>query len=269
MSKIKEALIKRFEKHRVVFWYDEKQELKERYDSLDIDGVEKIEAAHNEFELKHIVVKQKPESKILLYFPYAKPANEENWLLDLELAYHLFHTDHESIFLQELGLGYHLKELVAEHIEFFKSKERRQKLKALLGSGDLGEDIRIKMLAVVFNAKYVNLNTFVHAHGSAFIDGNHRFDKDLDRFNLTTYYWGKIKHKFNYQSSSPGIYDFLMELFSSNFVLGQKTRLSKESHLLLSLWKDTIPYRDGFKADSLIFVDIRLDILFVELLLAL
>ena len=250
MNKIEEALQKRFEKHRVILWYDEKEELREQYDALALEGVYKIEACHNEFEIKHIVEKQKPKEKILLYFPYAKPANEENWLLDMELAHHLFRTDQEAMFLQELGLGYHLKELVAEHIEFFKSKERRQKLKELLGSDDQHEDIRIKMLAVVFNTSYVNLNTFIHAHAAAFTDDNQRPDKDMERFHLTQYYWGKIKHHFNYQSPAPGIHDFLMELFSNNFVLGQGKELSKESALLLSLWKDTIQYRDSFKAVS-------------------
>ena len=61
-----------------------------------------------------------------------------------------------------------------------KAKDRRQRLQELLGEGDEHEDIRGKMLAVLFNTEYVNLITFIHAHGSAFIDGNERFDKDLE-----------------------------------------------------------------------------------------
>ena len=246
MSKIEEALIKRLADHRVIFWYDEKAELQEQFDELDIDGLEKIQVDGNEFELKYLIHKQKPKTKFLLYFNGPKPANEENWLLDMELAHHVFHTDREAMVLQEIGLGYHLKELVAEHILFFEAKERKQKLKELLGEGDEHEDIRGKMLAVLFNTDYVSLNTFIHAHSSAFIDGNERFDKELDRFNLTTYYWGKIKYQFNYASETPSIYDFLLEVFNSNFVFGQDAGLSKESALLLSLWKDTIQYRESF-----------------------
>ncbi|MDB4655546.1 BREX-1 system phosphatase PglZ type A [Flavobacteriales bacterium] len=246
MSKIEEALIKRLDNHRVIFWYDEKAELQEQFNELDIDGLEKIQVEGNEFEVKYIINKQKPKGKFLLYFNGAKPANEENWLLDMELAHHVFHTDREAMVLQEIGLGYHLKELVAEHILFFEAKERKQKLKELLGEGDEHEDIRGKMLAVLFNTDYVSLSTFIHAHSSAFIDGNERFEKELDRYNLTSYYWGKIKHQFNYISETPSIYDFLLEVFNSNFVLGEHTGLSKESGLLLSLWKDTIQYRESF-----------------------
>lgn len=246
MNKIQEALIKRFENHRIIFWYDEKQELTDLFTEIGIDGVEKIHVEENEFEVKYIIVKQKPETKFLLYFTGNKPANEDNWLLDMELAHHVFYTDQEALFLQEMCLGYHLKELVTEHIEFFKAKERRLKLKELLGEGDEHEDVRGKMLAVTFSTDYVNLITFIHAHSTAFIDGNERIDKDLDRYNLTTYYWGKIKYQFNYNSETPSIYDFILEVFNTNFVLGASSSLNKESRLLLSLWKDTIHYRESF-----------------------
>lgn len=250
MNKIQEALSKRFEAHRIIFWYDEKQELTEEFEELSIDGVEKIQVDGNEFEVKHIINKQKPETKFLLYFAASKPANDENWLLDMELAHHVFHTDKEALHLQEVGLGYHLKELVTEHLPFFEAKERRLKLKELLGDNDGHEDIRGKMLAVAFNTDYVNLITFIHAHGSAFIDGNERLDKELDRYNLTKYYWGKIKYQFNYQSEAPSIYDLLLEVFTTNFALGSTSKLNKESNLLLSLWKDTIQYRESFGAIS-------------------
>ena len=246
MNKIKEALLKRFEDHRVIFWYDEKEEFFEQFSEIDIPSIHKIQVQDNEFEVKHIVNKQQPDDKFLLYFQSLKPVNEENWLLDMELAHHVFHTDQEAMFLQEIGLGYHLKYLVTEHIEFFKSKERRQKLQDFLGDGDEHEDIRVKMLAVLFATDYVSIKTFILAHSSSFIDGNQRFDKELERYNLSKYYWGKVKHQFNYVSETPSIYDFLMEVFNNNFSLGEKSAMTRESRLLLSLWKNTIQYRDSF-----------------------
>ena len=260
MNKLEEALVKRFQTHRVIFWYDEKKEFIEQFNELNIEEVENIHVQGNEFEVKHIINKQPPKGKYLLYFTGIKPSNEENWLLDMELAHHVFRTDQEAIFLQEIGLGYHLKELVAEHIEFYKSKERRVKLKELLGERDEHEDIRGKMLAVLFNTDYVNLSTFIHAHSTAFIDGNESYDKELDRYNLTKYYWGKIKHQFNYQSETPSVYDFLLEVFNTNFTLGDKTELTKESRLLISLWKDTVQYRESFgKVSDKIALDIDVE----------
>ncbi len=246
MNKIEEALLKRFESHRVIFWYDEKQELTDLFQEAVLDNVEKIQVEGNEFEVKYIINKQKPDSKLLIYIAGAKPANDENWLLDMELAHHVFYTNQEALMLQEIGLDYHFRELVTEHIEFFKSKDRRNRLKEMLGEGDAHEEIRAKMLAVVFNTEYVNLITFIHAHATAFVKGDDRIDKDLSKFNLNSYYWGKILKQFNYQSEQPSIYDFLLEVFNANFALSSSDKVNKETRLLLSLWKDTLNYRDSF-----------------------
>lgn len=246
MNKIAEALIKRFETHRIIFWYDEKEEFVDQYQELNLSKVEKIYVEGNEFEVKHRVSKQAPEGKFLLYFTGEIPANEDNWLLDIELAHHVFRTDQEAMFLQEMGLGYHFKDLVTEHLEFFKAKERRAKLKEFLGDGDEHKEIRGKMLAVVFGTENISLVTYIHAHGSSFSDGNEKYEKDLQRYNLADYYWSEIKRKYNYENESPSIYDFLLEVFNTNFALGTNTGLKKESRLLLSLWKDTILFREYF-----------------------
>ena len=45
MSKIAESLTKLFGQHRVVFWYDTKEELREEYNVVEIRGVKKIEGS--------------------------------------------------------------------------------------------------------------------------------------------------------------------------------------------------------------------------------
>ncbi|RZJ34506.1 MAG: BREX-1 system phosphatase PglZ type A [Flavobacterium sp.] len=260
MNKIAEALIKHFQKHRVIFWYDAKEEMLDLYNETSIAEVDKIHVKGNEFEVKHIINKQKPEGKFLLYFTGPKPANEDNWLLDMELAHYVFHTDQEAMFLQELGLGYNFKDLVTEHLQFFTSKERRAILKDFIGEGDDHQEIRYKMLAVAFGTENISLATYIHAHGSSFSDGNDKYDKDLERYNLNDFYWGEIKRRYNYQNQTPSVYDFLVEVFNSNFVLGTKTGLTKETRLLLSLWKDTIQYRPSFsKIAEKVSVDLDIE----------
>ena len=260
MSKIQESISTKFKSNRIIFWYDTKSELKEEFAALEESGFEKIQVQGNEFEVKYKVHKVNPNRKYLLYFTGPKPEPEDDWLLDLELAHYTFHTDQEAMLLQELGLGYHLKELVTEHIEFFKSKERKTNLKELLGDGDEHEDIRGKMLAVVFNTDFVNLNTFIQSHSTNFIDGNEKFDKNLERFNLERYYWGKIKNHFNYTSENPSIYDFLVEVFNKNFVYGSKNDLSKETRIFLLQWKDTIQFKEAFqRVSSKVALDLNIE----------
>jgi len=42
------ALQRLFEKHRIVFWYDTKHELRADFTALNLPGIEKIELVNNE-----------------------------------------------------------------------------------------------------------------------------------------------------------------------------------------------------------------------------
>lgn len=250
MDRIEEALQRLFLKYRVVFWYDGKKELSQQFQVINLPGVQKLEVVNNEFEVKHVLLSEQPDSKFLLYFPAEQPSLTNNWLLDLELSNYVFQTDQEALYLQELELPMHLKDLVQAHLEFFKSKERRQKLKELITVDDKEDDLRGKMVAVVFGTSEINCQGFVQAHIAAFAAGDETLEKELIRFNLHDFYWLLVGAKYNYTAGQPGIYDFLLEVFNANSPLGKPGKISKESKILLSLWKDKISHQEAFKSIS-------------------
>jgi uncharacterized protein (TIGR02687 family) len=247
MNKIEEALTKLFNKHRIIFWYDENEQLKDEFDELVLAGVEKAIVKNNQFYIKYLISQEKPKSQFLLYLPYKKPINAENWLLDLELAYYVFQTRQEAMFAQELELDYDFTNLIADHIEFFKNKERRADLKELLGKDDDYQAIRYKMLAVLFNTDNVSLVSFLQVHASAFNDGNERYERELERYNLKKFYWKEIDRKYGYTNETPSIYDFLLEVFNNNFSIGKRTGIAKESKILIGMWKDSISYQQSYR----------------------
>ncbi|HAS43565.1 MAG TPA: BREX-1 system phosphatase PglZ type A [Microscillaceae bacterium] len=246
MSKIADALRKKFEQHRVVFWYDTKKELRAQFESLALSDVTKVEVQGNEFEVKHRVHKQEPHTRFLLYIEGEKPANEANWLLDLELAHAVFHTDREALYLQELGLAYHLREFVAQHMAFFEDEARRQQLRALVHENDEQDALRRKMLAVVFDTDYLNLHHFIHIHSQGLLQTPNPYDERLKTCQLHDYYWERIQRAFHYDSSQPSIYDFLLQVFRHNFELEPHTALTREATLLLALWKDSRIHSQSF-----------------------
>jgi len=247
MNKIEEALSKLFNTHRIIFWYDENEELKEQFNELVLEDIEKAVVTNNQFYIKYLTNKENSNSKFLLYLPYEKPNNTENWLLDMELANYVFQTKQEAMFAQELELDYNFTDLIAGNIEFFKNKERRAELKQLLGKNDDYHAIRYKMLAVLFNTDNVSLVSFLQVHASAYNDGNERYERELERYNLKGFYWKEITRKYGYHNESPSIYDFLIEVFNNNYSLGKKTGIAKESKILISMWKDSISYRSSYR----------------------
>ncbi len=247
MNRIETSLHKIFQEHRVIFWYDDQEKMREQYDQASLAGVKKVEVNNNEFAVKHMILRGRPKTKFLLYFPFGEKPPLENWLLDLQLAYKEFHTDQEAMFLQEMGLDYYFKELVGAHIEFFQSKERRNKLKELIAEGDREKDLQFKMMGVVFNTNYPNLEAYIQSFAAAFIDSEDRIERELDRFGLGELFWRAVSRKFDYYSEQPSIYDFLLDVFSRNFSPANSGRSSQETRILLSLWKDAISYREAFR----------------------
>ncbi|TDQ15198.1 uncharacterized protein (TIGR02687 family) [Algoriphagus boseongensis] len=250
MGKIEEGLNRLFDDHRVIFWYDEKAELKDDFENLQLNGVEKIRVEHNPFEIKYLLNKTQPESKFLLYFDYPKPSPEENWLLDMELAYHVFQTDQAALFIQEMELGFHFRDLVVQHLDFFKSKERRSNLKELATKDDGHQEVRYKMLSILFGVDNLSLSTFILAHISAYAEDNDRLDRDLERFQLEEFYWKEIARIYGFQSKSKSIFEFILEVFQQNYVFGKNLGITKESKLLLSQWRDSILFRTCYDVIS-------------------
>jgi hypothetical protein len=66
-NRINVALEKLFQKHRIVFWYDEEDSLRKDFDAVEVAGVEKVEIVNNEFGLKYRMLRQEPKQKFLVF----------------------------------------------------------------------------------------------------------------------------------------------------------------------------------------------------------
>lgn len=237
---------KLFKKHRVVFWYDKGAKMIEEFEGLVLDGVEKIKVENNQFYIKHRILTEKG-SKFLLYFDSAEPEYEENWLLDIQLANFVYKSDIESKYMEDVGLEYHFRKLVENHTVFFENKERRAKLKDLLGEGDAEKDVIYKMLGVCFDVDYINLESFIQSYAQAFNNGNNRIELALDRYNLKEIFWKEIEEKFKYRTDKPEIYDFLLTVFKHNFKPTAANSSVGDSKFFIRFWQDSISYQESFK----------------------
>jgi hypothetical protein len=91
-ERIAQALTKLFDRYRIVFWYDAKQELRDDFETLQLPFIEKLELTNNEYGLKYRILGEEPEQKFLLYREGPPPADLDNWLLDVQLSHGEFRT---------------------------------------------------------------------------------------------------------------------------------------------------------------------------------
>ena len=250
-TRIAQALTKKFEKSRIVFWYDTKQELRADFEALALAGVEKIELANNELGIKHRILRDQPDSKFLLFKSGSQPDDLNNWLLDVQLAHGEFRTDQVALWLAELELGLEFVDVVQAHTEFFNSAKRIASLKTLLKIDDTQGLLRLKMLAVCANSDE-RLDVLLEHLLLELSEGREEKFKLISRCGLDKILWESMKRAYGYESATPGLRDFVVELFKSCFAMSTQgtVKLSNDALVFLKRWKDSRQFQSSFEVLS-------------------
>ena len=258
-NRIEQALEKKFEQYRIVFWYDAKKELRDNYEALNLPDVEKIELKNNEFGIKHKILREQPKQKFLLYSEGPQPPDLDNWLLDVLLGHSDFRADQIGLWLSELELDVEFSDIVKEHNEFFRVAKRKEKLKKLLKSDDTKELIRLKILAVCANSEpridaimeqLLSEITKKNQTDDLFISKPVKTEKFnlLKRCKLDSFLWDKLKKNYKYNSPEPGIKDFAIQLFKDCYYQSfDSSTDNSEALLFLKRWKDSRKFESSFE----------------------
>ncbi len=235
--------------------------MREDFEALQLPGVEKLELINNEYGIKYRLLREQPEQKFLLYREGPQPADLDNWLLDVQLAHGEFRTDQVAIWLSELELGLEFTDVVQAHAEFFQAIKRKDALKKLLKADDTAEQIRLKMLAVCTGSE-PRMDAVVENLLQELADSRDEKIKLIDRCSLDGFLWEQMKRYYGYESTEPGIRDFVVSLFKDcyfkNFAAGadeskisnQKSTMSSDALVFLKRWKDSRQFEGGFETLS-------------------
>jgi uncharacterized protein (TIGR02687 family) len=238
-DRIAAALTRLFDDNRIVFWYDAAQEMRGDYDALDLPGVTKLEIANNEFGLKYRILRQERDRKFLLYHPGPRPADTDNWLLDVWFANAELKADQTAMLLADLGLDLKLDAVIRDHMEFFRAKVRVEALKKILKPTDTATQVRLRMLAVCTGAAG-GLDTVLEALLADLAQERDDALKLIDRCGLNDVLWKQVGNAYGYQAKDPGIEDFALTLFKSCYamVLNEDAKLNAEALVLFRRWKN-------------------------------
>ena len=249
-SRIHESLDAALARKRVVLWYDPNDEWASEFDDYQPAAAEKMRVESNEFSVKVAISSAPLGQRFLLYLPSAKPAEADNWLLDLLLAGHKFKADRASLDLEDAGLTIEFKDLAQQHKAFFRSPKRTTKLKQLLRPNDDERAVRLKMLAIL--AKHNASIDLLLLHAFTQIDPTDPDAEDpieelYGKHQLTEHFWAAVASKFGYINPQPNLRDFAVALFSSASCVGPKGDLETHARVFLSSWKDSVKSRTAFE----------------------
>ena len=250
-QQINYALGRLFDKHRVVFWYDTKQELRSDFEAVSIPDVEKLEIANNEYGLKHRILREAPEQKFLLYKEGPQPEDLDNWLLDVQLAHGEFRTDQVAIWLSELELGLEFAEVAQAYAEFFQANKRKEALKKLLKPDDTAGQLRLKMLAVCAGSE-PRMDSVVETLLQQLAEERNDGIRLIERCGLDSFLWEQLTRFYGYEAGEPSLRDFVIELFKSCYAMGTDgdVKLTGDALVFLKRWKDSRQFEQGFETLS-------------------
>ena len=250
-SQIQTALTRLFDKHRIIFWYDTKQELRGDFETVSIPHVEKLEIANNEYGLKYRILREAPEQKFLLYKEGPQPEDLDNWLLDVQLAHGEFRTDQVAIWLSELDLGLEFAEITQAHTEFFQAIKRKEALKKLLKPDDTAGQLRLKMLAVCAGSE-PRMDSVVETLLQQLAEERDDGIRLIERCGLDSFLWEQLTRFYGYEASEPSLRDFVIELFKSCYAMGTdgEVKLTGDALVFLKRWKDSRQFEQGFETLS-------------------
>ena len=249
MKRIHESLHQVLGRHRLVFWYDGDKDWEKEYEAFAAEGVEKLCVENNEFGVKVRILRHSDRNaRFLLYFPCARPADADNWLLDLLLQGHEYKADRASLALQEMGLAYDFHHVVEKHIAFFNAPKRVEALRALLDKDDDADTLRLKMMAVLAGTAPDVDNLLLHflwmAAQSSLFDP---VTDILGKAELVSDFWKKVSALFGYTAGEPNLIDFAVQLFRGANPLDTNFIIHPHGRVFLQGWKDSRNYADAFR----------------------
>lgn len=256
--KVIENLKNLFEKHRIIFWYDEKKELREDFEELNIKNVEKIEIENNEYAVKYKILRENPDQKYLLYFEGPKPKKENNWLLDVLLSNKEFKVDHNSIMISELNLDNSFsKKLIEAHKFFFNSKKRVSDLKKLMNTTRDKEAFLTNLLAVCVKSDISDMNNILLNLINDLMKDDLTSLNLIQKCKLEDVLWDKISRIYGYDSQNPSLSDFIHEIFNEcfNYETERTINLNQEALIFINNWKNNKNNCESFKHFSKICED--------------
>ncbi len=263
LDRIARGLEAQFEKHRIVVWHDPGREFRAEFDGVALPGVEKIAVANTEFAVKYRILREAPQSRFLIYREGPRPADIDNWLLDIELAYATFKADQIAMWLGELGLPLQFEELVRTHHEFFRSGKRLEKLKTAMKADDTRSVLSERMLAVCAGADG-GFDTVAEALLAEFAAGKDDGLRLIGRVGLDGFLWEEMARRYGYRADKPGVGDFAITLFKSCYrkAVGDASLLAPEALVFFRKWKNDRTAEKAFiklSADYEDVLDIRDD----------
>lgn len=220
---------------RVVFWHDPAGEFTDLVDDIVgpqaeetvLHNVEIVRLERNPFALKYRMLIEQPTTKFLVYVTGKLPADEDNWLLDLELAYGpLFTADKLSMIINELfpreasaSTRSTWLTIMQRTKQFFDNDDLVEALSKRVRANDDDRDFQAKMISSLLDlpVEEHSLQAIWRKLLAQYAKDKTSGIKRITAMGLADYHWAGTRKIYRFDSSNelehPTVKDFALWLF--------------------------------------------------------
>lgn len=232
---------------KVIFWYDPPMNFKEDVTTDSFDCCRVLVCEKNEFSIKKTIEHDETDTNFLVYIPAEKPADNENWLLDVLTYSQEYYADTVALTMRRLGLtNTDLRRIVERYAKFFDSEARNKKLSSYVEVNDSmsGDELKLAMLCVLVKAQSRSIESVLT---ELVFDSGSKY-ADLKKFGFEEYLWDEISRYYNYEG------DQKIELLTRKFLFTALLEQKADFRDLPSFYQQYIITGAG-KMDAKFFVD--------------
>ncbi|WP_105190021.1 BREX-1 system phosphatase PglZ type A [Pseudoalteromonas sp. T1lg48] len=206
LEQIKQGILAKFEKCRLVFWQDEDVEfleqlstLKSELDTSNIELIELDDTSH--FEVKQRIELKEPKSNFLLYSNKPQSEPTRDWLYDIRLYAQQFYADSSSMILNELGMRMEFRQDINRYKKFFTNQQRYNKLKKLLPEKAEKQTLELAMIAVLAKVETLAFSALLHQLIRLYAEQPVKAEElinEFEKFDLAGVFWKMAVEEFGY-----------------------------------------------------------------------
>lgn len=234
---------------KIIFWYDPPANFKDDIAGDNYDCCKILVCNKNEFAIKKTIEHDDPMSDYLIYIPEEKPADNENWLLDILMYSEEYYADTVALTMRRMNLtNTDLRRVIEWHSKFFDAESRTKKLSNYVTVNDemKASDLRMAMMCVLVKASSRSIESVLTE--LVFDNSNTSKYTDLKKFGFEEYLWDEICRYYNYEGDQK--IESLVKKFMFTALLEQKAEFDS-----LPSFYDQFKISGPGRMDAKFFVD--------------
>ncbi len=198
---------------KIVFWYDDDASYEDEIDQLQLSGNSKVIrlTGNNDFATKLLLEHQDLTTDYLVYAPFPRPDDKENFLVDIFYYAEHFYSDKLVQLMEDLNIPPEYEDVMKRYKKFW-SGNALQRFRELGIETYTDESIELGILCVLAGVEVLSFEEMLR---KTFLAGrtDNSVMKRIKDLKVDRAFWRSCEKQFGYRDATPTLQKLLLTMF--------------------------------------------------------